>query len=182
VSARPIRADELLDLARSFVPPNAPPGRPRSAHLRRAVSLAYYALFHELAELATVELCGAGLPQAARRWQASRWFAHTDVKTLAEAVTGAGGGAGRAVATVLDQPHPDLVAVARQFRNLQAARYGADYQHDYDLPPAKAVTLVDSAAEAISLARRLRRDGDRSFQMFLKLMVGAVKIARTRAR
>jgi len=82
---------------------------------------------------------------------------------------------------VLGQPHPDLVAVAREFRNLQLERYRADYQHDYHIERPKAAMLVASAAEAIRLARRLRRDGDPSFQRFLRLMVGAVKIARTRA-
>lgn len=60
MTARPIRPDDLLHLARHFVPSQAQPGRPRTAHLRRGVSLAYYALFHELIDQSTAELCGAG--------------------------------------------------------------------------------------------------------------------------
>jgi hypothetical protein len=134
MSARPIRSDELLDLARAFVPTSATPGLPRAAHLRRGVSVAYYALFHELVDQATAELCGDSHTHASRRRQASRWFAHTDVRTLAEAASGGGGGVGRAVAGVLDQPHQDLISIARSFRHLQEARYRADYDHDYELP------------------------------------------------
>jgi hypothetical protein len=180
MSARPIIADELLALARSFVPSKPPPGRPRTAHLRRGASLGYYAVFHELVDHATAELCGVAPADSARRWQASRWFSHSDVRLLAEAATGGKRGVGRALADVLGPPHPHLLAVAEHFCNLQDARYLADYEHAYHLSRPHAAEFVDSAVEAIELARRLRQDGDATFQRFLRLMVGAVKIARTR--
>jgi hypothetical protein len=42
------------------------------------------------------------------------------------------------------------------------------------------VRLVESAADGIARIRRLRQDDDPSFQLFLRLMVGAVRIARAR--
>jgi hypothetical protein len=181
MSARPIKPDELIDIARSLVPPKASPGRPRTAHLRRGVSIAYYALFHEFVEQATVELCGDSPAHAIQRRLASRWFAHTDMLALADAAAGAGGGVGRAIAGVLDGPHADLTSVVRSFRSLQEARHQADYVHDYDLSRPNAMLLVDEAADAIARVRRLRRDGDRSLQLFLRLMIGAVRIAKSRA-
>lgn len=181
MSVHPIRSDELLDLARSLVPPKAQVGRPKTAHLRRGASIAYYALFHELIDLATAELCGAAPAHAARRQRASRWFAHTDLRALADSAVGGGGGTGRAIAGVLDRPHPDLVSTARSFRHLQEARHKADYDHDYDLSRRSALLLIEEAADAIERLRRLRRDGDPSLRLFLRLMVGAVRIAKSRA-
>lgn len=180
MTARPIVSDDLLDLARSFVPAKASPGRPRSSHLRRGVSLAYYALYHEVVDQATGELCGVMPARAARRQRVSRWFAHTDVRMLAEAATGGGGGVGRAIADVLDQSHPDLASIATSFLLLQGARHRADYDHRYDLTRHEAVRLVEDAANAIERLRRLRRDGDPSVRLFLRLMVGAVRIAKSR--
>jgi hypothetical protein len=177
---RPIRSDDLLALARSFVTQKARVGRPSGAHLRRGVSLAYYALFHELIDLATVELCGGAPTQAPVRRRASRWFAHTDMKALVEAATGSGNASSRAIASVLGQPHHDLVKVAEYFLLLQEARHQADYDHDFVVTRDEAVTLVDSSEISISRLRQLRRDGDPSLQLFLRLMVGAVRIARAR--
>jgi hypothetical protein len=126
-------------------------------------------VFHELVDHATAELYGVAPANAARRWQASRRFAHSDVRTLAEAAAGGVGGVRRSVAAVLGTPHPNLRAVAEHFCNLQDARYLADYEHVYHLSRLRAAKFVDSAAEAIRLARRLRRDGDPSFQRFLRL-------------
>jgi hypothetical protein len=49
MTARPIHPGELLDLADRLAGRGSGPGRPRMIELRRAVSSAYYALFHELA-------------------------------------------------------------------------------------------------------------------------------------
>jgi hypothetical protein len=85
------------------------------------------------------------------------------------------------VAEVLGPLHPDLVEVADAFRKLQDARYRADYDHEFEITRGDAALLLESAADAIERVRRLRRDGEASLQLFLRLMVGAVKIARTRA-
>lgn len=181
MTARLIRSTELLDVARVLVPPAASPGRPRTAQLRRAVSTAYYALFHELVAQAAIELCGSDPTNAVERRKAARWFAHSDLRVLAMAATqAAGGGAARAVASVLGSPHRDLADLAHTFIALQDQRYGADYDHEYAISRSAALTHIDGAVDAVETARRLARAGDRSYQRFLRLMVGSVKIARTR--
>lgn len=179
MSARPIRADELLTLAQVLAPANGGRGRPRTVWLRRAASTAYYALFDELVDQATRELVGSGPTTAGQRAQASRWFAHTDVRTLAAAVAPTGN-ATRALAGVLGTPHADVVRVADAFITLQDARNRADYDHDFEITRGDAAQLVATAADAVERVQRLVDSGEPSFQRFLRLMVGAVKIAKIR--
>jgi hypothetical protein len=174
-----IRSTELLDVARVLTPSAAGPGRPRTAQLRRAVSTAYYAVFHELVVQATVALCGNDPQGAAARHQAARWFTHSDLRVLAKATTSAGGAA-RAVASVLGSPHQDLARLVDLFVALQSERYRADYDHEYSITRSAALSLIDDAGDAIDTARRLAMARDGSYQRFLKLMLGSVKIARMR--
>lgn len=180
MSARPIQPDELILLAEKLVPADAGRGRPRTVELRRAVSTAYYALFHELISQATTELIGtpAGAPQ---RSQVSRWFAHSDITALAVAATGtSAGGPSRALATALGTPSPELVRVAEAFVALQSARHDCDYNHEYDIKRADTLSWIATARDAVSTVRRLQAAGDASLQRFLRLMVGAVRIAKVR--
>jgi hypothetical protein len=98
------------------------PRRPRQASLRRAVSTAYYALFHLLIQEATSILIAA--PAARDRF--SRAFEHGAMKSASKAfasprpnqLSDLTGGA----------PVPaDLQAIAETFVALQEARHEADY-------------------------------------------------------
>jgi hypothetical protein len=72
VTARSIRSYELIGLAERLVPADAGKGRPRTVDLRRAVSTAFYALFHELISQATNELIGTDPGGAPQRSQVAR--------------------------------------------------------------------------------------------------------------
>jgi uncharacterized protein (UPF0332 family) len=178
MTARSIQPYELIGLAERLVPADAGTGRLRAVDLRRAVSTAYYALFHELINQAVSELIGTNSDGPPQRSQVSRWFAHTDVKTLAGAATGTGGKP--AVAAALGTPSADLARVAEAFVALQDARHDADYDHDYEVERDEALLLIRTARTAIDAVQRLRKTGDPSFQRFLRLMLGAVKIAKVR--
>jgi len=52
-----MRPNDLIAVARALVPQG--PGRPRQAFLRRAISTAYYALFHALARAGAESLVGS---------------------------------------------------------------------------------------------------------------------------
>ena len=76
-------AVELLDQAEMLV--KREPKNPRQASLRRAVSAAYYALFHLLAEAAArqlAELCGRG--DAGTISRVTRAFSHIDMKKVSD--------------------------------------------------------------------------------------------------
>ena len=77
-----IQPDKLVDQARRLPGFRAGRGRPRSNDLRRAVSTAYYALFHEMVAPAVDQ----ALPDSSveDRAKASRWFDHGDVKKCCE--------------------------------------------------------------------------------------------------
>jgi hypothetical protein len=60
------------------------------------------------------------------------------------------------------------------------ARHRADYDYELDITRQEAVRIVQDAEGAVARVRRLWRAGDPSLQLFLRLMVGAVKIAKTR--
>lgn len=176
-----IRSHELIDVARWLVSPALDGAEPSQEQIRRAVSTAYYALFHELVSHATAELCGDDPPNVAARRTAARWFGHSDVRLLAEAATGAaGGGAASAVASVLGTPHQDLKAMADLFVALQDDRYRADYDHESAFDPLMAFDRIVKATLAINWARQRWDARDPSYLRFLRLMVGAVKIAKAR--
>jgi hypothetical protein len=170
VTARSIRSYELIGLAERLVPADAGKGRPRTVDLGRAVFTAYYALFHELISQATNELTGTDpVPQ---RSQVARWFAHSEIKTLAKAATDARtGGANPALSYALGVKSRDLVRVADAFASLLDARHDADYNHEYDIKRGDALSFKATARDAIDTVRRMQGEGDPSFRRFLRLMV-----------
>lgn len=115
MTAQLIQPIELLAAAQSAAESDGAD----DAQLRRAVSTAYYALFHELVSRATRELWDTPATDR-RRIKASRWFAHGDLMTLAAAVSGsAQGSVQKSIASVLGQPSPELITLANIFTFLQ---------------------------------------------------------------
>ncbi len=108
------------------------PGRPKQANLRRAVSTAYYGVFHFLVD----EICSAqiGTQNAQRpyRHALSRAFAHTVMK---QACSGFGGGTLKdSVIKGLPRDQKGNYAVPKPIQNmaatfaeLQEKRHLADY-------------------------------------------------------
>lgn len=176
MSVRPLYADDLVDLAYHLAGRGAGPGKPRTIWLRRAISTAYYAVFHELTTQAAAELAESA--RSDQQHKAARWISHTDLRALADGVLGRG--SARAVLTVLDPLAPEPELVSRRFVQLQDARHQADYDHGYATPRSQALKLVDFADQAVRTARHLNRNQDPSYRVFLRLMVGSVKIARNR--
>lgn len=87
MTARRISPGELLDLAGVLAGRGAGAGRPRTIELRRAISTAYYALFHELVAQCTADMIRDGAGTTDTEARVRRWVAHSDVKLLAEAAT-----------------------------------------------------------------------------------------------
>jgi hypothetical protein len=115
-------SSDLLAQARALA--KNEPKKPKQASLRRAISAAYYALFHLLTEEAANAMC-AGSKSADLRMIVRRAFEHTAMKNAAK-----GFGAGNPAEVwkpLLAAPSPDLQRVARSFVDLQEARAQADY-------------------------------------------------------
>jgi hypothetical protein len=176
MTVRPINYHELIELAYELAGFDAGPGRPRTIKLRRSVSTSYYALFHYLGTSAAEMLCGEGPAVEPQRNRVVRWISHTDVLTLSEAVLNPR----RPVAGVFIQPAADLLRVADAFIGLQAAREKADYDHQFGISRAEAIQFAGTALDAIERADRMWNEEEPSYMLFLKLMVGAVRIAKNR--
>lgn len=89
MAVRPIQPRELLDLADELAGRGAGAGKPRTIRLRRSISTAYYAVFHEVSFRAVTRLLGTAAwgPTEA---SVARWVTHTDLEALARAATGSG--------------------------------------------------------------------------------------------
>lgn len=182
-----IRPDELIHLAYLLAGQSATPGRPPTAWLRRAISSAYYGLFHELVDWATWKAVREDGSRDVERWTMARWYQHADVRRVCQwVVAAARGGRGmpaNIAALLAGQGRPAtvppaLVAVAETFGVLYEARQRADYDHQFEVTRTEALRLVDAAASAIHTWRAMP-DSYHS-DVFLALL-GGPRPARDRA-
>lgn len=127
--------EELLEQAKLLLtlPPN-------QANLRRAVSAAYYGLFHLLVR-ATVLKWSEPLHQA----RIARIFEHERMKKVSGLTI-------KSMGTEIDPPNinsievisrTELTKVAQSFIILQQARHDADYNLEKPLDPAEAIAEVN---------------------------------------
>lgn len=130
------------------------PRRPRQASLRRAVSAAYYALFHLLVYDATRMLV-SGTSLDDLRTLVARAFAHVEMSEACRAF--AATRLPPAVDATLPVPVPeDLRTVARAFVDLQEARHEADYDLAQRFSRNEAAVLVAQAEQAFEAWQRIR--------------------------
>ena len=135
-------AEDLLDQAWRLVFWDKK--RPKQASLRRAISTAYYALFHLLIADAVSRL----IPEAALRDRVSRSFQHGEMKQVCEQFGASPTPA--ALHRLLGESDASarLRSVAQAFLHLQEHRLLADYDVGHRLPRADAETIVDVADRA----------------------------------
>ena len=114
-------------------------GRPRQAELRRAVSAAYYALFHALARCCADTLVGATPASRSRTaWtQTYRALEHGYAKNqcLRPAIRGF---------------PPEIRAFGRAFTEMQRNRNAADYATESDLSRAETMRLINRIEDVIA--------------------------------
>lgn len=129
-------------------------GRPRPADLRRAVSAAYYALFHLLAGNTANMLAGTRPSAASRRrqfWtQTYRVLDHGYAKNQC------------LNHTVMRGFTQEIQDVGALFVDMQLNRQNADYNPDVMFSRSEVMRLIDDAEKAIDgfahLDRQYRRD------------------------
>lgn len=136
--------------------------RPQQASLRRAVSAAYYALFHllsgEASELYSRRLFGI----CDREFSAGlrRLFIHKEMASVSKRVAKGsfparlGSHTTPATAKSLD----DIKIVAATFVSLQQARHTADYDMTRGLTRQETIDLLQQATDAVEAWQRVRRD------------------------
>ena len=138
-------ADDLLTQAHRLATMDT--GIPSQANLRRAVSSAYYSLFH----LLIFEAVQQAVPStpAGLRERASRAFSHAEMKKVCARFTGA-----RLTDDLIPLlSHgilPELLSVAEIFESLQEWRHIADYDVSFTFLRADALTSIGEARRAFS--------------------------------
>jgi hypothetical protein len=117
--------DDLLAQARFLA--RREPKRPRQASLRRAISAAYYALYHLLVSVGASAM--APRQPSGLRPRVQRAFAHDEMKRVCQQfLQGHVGSLTPALqALVADPMEPELATIADAFVALQEARHSADY-------------------------------------------------------
>ena len=137
--------DDLLQQA--FQLAHNEPRKPKQASLRRAVSTAYYALFHLLISETT-----ANWKRAHLRAELGRAFDHNTMKSASNRLLQLpfGGEDGHAVAA--------LKYVAKSFSELQENRHIADYDNTKLWTKTEALALVGSAKRAFQAWHAIREE------------------------
>jgi hypothetical protein len=139
---------ELLSVARLLL--NAGTTPPSDAHLRRAVSTAYYAVFHKILRAATERFMGPNQEASAGYRMLYRSFDHRHMKAVCDALD---------VATLKDTLKRQMgrEAVSQDMRNfanafpvLQEARHLADYDPTAFFQQADVASLIDAADFAMA--------------------------------
>jgi uncharacterized protein (UPF0332 family) len=131
-------------------------GRLSDARIRRAISTAYYAIFHFAVENATIGLVGTGNALRTRRRALARSFTHAGLRTTFEKLRGANINASVAhffVGHGLQVANAPTPAFARQFANVfldaLSKREEADYDRNVDLGEQDAHILTTRVEDAI---------------------------------
>jgi uncharacterized protein (UPF0332 family) len=123
--------------------------KPRQVNLRRAVSSAYYALFHSLIDEACRLMLGARHDERAVRYVLGRAFTHSTMKQACAAF--AGGALKAAVAKGLPAAFSiplEIRRVARAFIDSQDQRHMAEYDRTEGYHRSDVLALIDQGEAA----------------------------------
>ncbi len=138
--------------------------KPRQANLRRAVSSAYYALFHALVDEACRGVMGTQHEQGPFRHVLARSFAHGTMKQACASFSG--GTLKAAVAKGLPatfQISREIKALANAFVELQEKRHLADYDLTERFSRSDVIALIEQTATVIEDFGRSANTNERRF-------------------
>jgi len=144
-------SDDLLEQA--YILANLDQRKPKQANLRRAISSAYYAIFHRL----TTEGSQRMSPNRPRKLvpRVARAFSHSEMKQVCRGIYQAN----RSV--VLESLHPQgfspqIRLIAESFVELQEQRQLADYDLTNKFDRFQVIELLDSVRIAFETWQSIR--------------------------
>lgn len=157
-----INSDHLLDQAEKLAAPPST-GRPRQADLRRAISTAYYALFHAALTAAADYVIGASKRTTEQYTLAYRSINHGPLRNLCQACSNPN--------SYKDHfPHglgKELAVFATAISELQEERHSADYDPRYVVASTAAVFAVRQARAALDSFRAASEEQRNAFLALL---------------
>lgn len=125
--------------------------------MRRAISAAYYALFHHLSEAAVEQIAPHASPKAANRIY--RWLNHGEMKRICREF--ASPRLNPPLRDLLDgDVSEDMQRLTTSFINLQEARHNADYNPGYLVTWEQTRDLLELAVRAISAWEKIARTAE----------------------
>lgn len=158
---------DLLEQAKSLAELDGR-GAPKQANLRRAVSAAYYALFHFLVDQACRAIVGTQHNQQGFRHALARAFVHTTMKSACGSFSGT-----QLPDTVVkslpknqdgNYPIPDPIKqISTLFKELQQKRHLADYDLSERFRRSEVLSLVQQVKQHIQAFTALPLSDDRQF-------------------
>lgn len=172
MSRYPLKPEKLLDTADRLVPPPQRFGRGRPAHAdhRRAVSTAYYAVFHAVCD----RVAKAVFTDADEAFlhRVERWIGHADIKEISMWVC-------QLAKRRPGKPPPHIVAlleprgtthidsdtlrIADGFLELNDKREQADYDHDAVFSRADTLSQIELAKTVVARVEATQTDPAKRF-------------------
>lgn len=155
-----LNPEHLLDQAEQLIkPPSA--GPPRQVDLRRAISAAYYAVFHATVIAAADQFVGVTLRQSREYGLVFRSVDHRTIRDICEDIAKSTPPAKYLPYLPASGFGPAIQQFANSFPNLQARRHAADYDpllrfrtSDAKNVIAAASTLIQQFGSAPSAERK----------------------------
>lgn len=159
--------DHLLDQAERLLTPTRP-GFRRQADLKRAISTAYYALFHSVLRAVADEFVGAKQRNTARYALVYRSIEHRVLRELA--VEARKQQASNRYAPYVPEGgfEPGLVEFSKAAKELREKRHAADYDPLARFSASDAEKAIATARDAMRL---FRGAGEEQRKMYLALLL-----------
>jgi hypothetical protein len=166
-----LNPEHLLEQANRLIAP-PPAGPPRQVDLRRAISAAYYAVFHATLTAAADHYVGAANRATSQYTLAYRSVDHRELRELCSKVS-APNLSGRLTQYVPDGGFDvDIRAYAQALLELQEKRFDADYNPSIRVRSSDARLAIGTARDAL---RRLQATHSSSREAFLGLLLFKVR-------
>ena len=137
--------------------------RPKQASLRRAVSVAYYALFHLLCDEASGVLVRGLRDGNDLQARTARTLEHGTMARVCRAFASDALPSGLQFLRPLDA---DLRLVARVFAEMQEERHRADYNTQAQFSRIDTIALIDQTEEAFDAWNRVRQSDAATYFLF----------------
>ena len=159
--------DDLLEQAEHLI--GRERKKPKQASLRRAISAAYYALFHLILDEGSKQF--ATNPKL--RTLVRRAFSHSEMKKAAKSLASGGSLPEHVDAIFQGTIPPELRAIAKSFITLQEHRHEADYDLNTSFRKSQVADLIGLARKAFAdWAAVKARPADRAaVELFLTSML-----------
>lgn len=161
-----LNPDHLLDQAdRLLVSPSG--GAPRQADLRRAISTAYYALFHAIALAAADEFIGRSMRRTPIYALVYRRIDHQTIRKVCDSLRNANQRAKYMQYMPNDVLAAELSEVATAVVELQEKRHSADYDPLFSVKVSDALVFVRQGRDALASLREISPGERKAFLSML---------------